>query len=132
MSNFTTKTTKLRWGQTARNYGALLDIRKTKPDHFMYFNRIKHCAVNVEIISLFEDDAVIQIADEPEGNTYSISKRDFMRLAIPWTTPQGEAQLCIDLNRMNLTISKSQKRVNELHHIDVTPVPEYNQPTLFR
>jgi hypothetical protein len=65
---------------------------------------------------------------------WTCTVRDFRHYAEPIHFAGYEPQRAVEIARMNYTIQgklKGKKRRNELQHIDVTPVPEYSQPTLF-
>lgn len=115
-----------------RNDGALCDIRRNS-NGFLYRPAFA-VAISEELLEQLPDSTILQFTNITTHDVYSITVHDFRSRAKPVQFAGYEPQRSCEMALMNHTISgssKSKKRVNELHHIDVTPVPEYSQSTLF-
>jgi hypothetical protein len=114
-----------------RNEGTLLDVRRHE-NGFLY-SRGFSVALAEELLEALPDPTVIQITDLDRGDVYTTTCRDFRHHSTPVQFGGYEFQRSMEIRLMNHTLegSPKQKRVNELQHVDTTPVPEYRQPSLF-
>lgn len=114
-----------------RNGGKLCDIRRHN-NGFLY--NPYRVAVFEALLESLGDTVTLQFTNMDSGDVWTTTVRDFRHNAEPIQFGNYEPQRAVELSRMNYTIQgkpKGKKRRNELQHIDVTPVPEYSQPTLF-
>ncbi|MEP7133458.1 MAG: hypothetical protein ABI904_00865 [Chloroflexota bacterium] len=115
-----------------RNDGALCDIRRHN-DGFLYAPH--RVAMSEELLETLSDNVVLQFTNLDSGDVWTCIVHDFRHMSEPIRFGKYEPQRAVEIARMNHTIQgkvKSKtKRVNELLHIDVTPVPDYSQPSLF-
>lgn len=133
-NNTTTETQPIYIGKhkvaVLRNEGALCDIRRHN-DGFLYAPH--RVAISEELLETLSDNVVLQFTNLDSGDVWTCIVRDFRHMAEPIQFGSYEPQRAVEIARMNHTIQgkPKKKRVNELFHIDVTPVPEYSQPSLF-
>jgi hypothetical protein len=114
-----------------RNEGTLCDIRRHS-NGFLYSGGYRVSVVE-ELLEVLADTTVLQFTNMDSKDVYTITVHDFRHYADPVQFAGYEPQRACEIVKMNHTIegNPSKKRVNELHHVDTTPVPEYRQPSLF-
>jgi hypothetical protein len=111
-----------------RNGGMLCDIRR-HTNGFLY--NPPRVAMSEELLESLPDSVVLQFTNLDSGDVWTCTVRDFRHHAEPIQYPGYEPQRAVEIARMNYTIQGRKPRRNELQHVDVTPVPEYTQPSLF-
>jgi hypothetical protein len=113
-----------------RNGGALCDIRRYSSG-FLYSGGMR-VAVVEELLETLEDTVILQFVNMDTKDVWTCTVHDFRHWAEPVQYTGFEPQRAVEIARMNHTVGgSSKKRKNELLHVDVTPVPEYRQPSLF-
>lgn len=118
-----------------RNKGTLLDVRRHK-NGFLYSCGFA-VALAEELLEALPDATLIQITDLDRKDVYTTTCYDFRHHSTPVQFGGYEFQRSMEIRFMNHTVegSKGKKskppRVNELQHVDTTPIPEYKQPSLF-
>lgn len=121
-----------------RNHDALCDIRRHS-NGFLHSGSFR-VAVSEELLESLPDSTLLQFTHLDTKDVWTCTVHDFRHLSEPVHFSGYEMQRACEIVKMNHTIEGSPKkpddavkklRKNELQHIDVTPVPEYGQPTLF-
>jgi hypothetical protein len=115
-----------------RNDGALCDIRRHS-NGFLYGRGGFRVSVAEELLEALPDETVLQFTHMDTRDVWTITVHDFRHYSDPVQFAGYEMQRACEIVRMNHTIEgkPSKKRVNELYHIETTPIPEYKQPSLF-
>jgi hypothetical protein len=113
-----------------RQDGVVCDIRR-HGNGFLYSGGYS-VAVNEELLESLPDTTILQFTNLDTRDIYTCTVYDFRHWAEPWLFGT-EKQRKVEIVRMNHTVEgkPKKKRINELHHVDTTPVPEYKQPSLF-
>lgn len=114
-----------------RNEGNLCDIRR-HGSGFLYSGGYR-VAVAEELLESLPDTTLLQFTNLDTKDVYTITVHDFRHSSDPIRFAGYEMQRACEIVRMNHTIEgkPKKKRVNELQHVDTTPIPEYRQPSLF-
>jgi hypothetical protein len=114
-----------------RNNGALCDIRR-HGNGFLYSGGFR-VAVSEELLESLSDTTVLQFTHLDTKDVWTCTVHDFRHFSEPVHFAGYEPQRACKIVLMNHTIDGTPKkqRKNELQHIDVTPIPEYRQQTLF-
>jgi len=115
-----------------RNGGNLVDIRRHNSGFLYAPHRV---AIAEELLESLPDTTILQFTNLDSRDVWTCTVRDFRHMSEPIQFGRYEPQRAVEIARINHTVSGSskskKKRVNELQHIDVTPVPQYEQSTLF-
>lgn len=114
-----------------RDGGMLCDIRR-RNNGFLYAPH--RVALSEALLESLGDTVTLQFTNMDSGDVWTTTVKDFRRNAEPIQYGPYEPQRAVELSRMNYTIQgkpKGKKRRNELQHIDVTPVPQYEQGSFF-
>jgi hypothetical protein len=115
-----------------RNDGALCDIRRHS-NGFLYGRGGFRVSVAEDLLEALPDTTLLQFTHLDTKDMWTITVHDFRHYSDPVQYAGYECQRACEIIRMNHTLEgkPSKKRVNELYHIETTPIPEYKQPSLF-
>jgi len=112
-----------------RNYGELCDIRRHS-NGFLY-NPRHSVAISEELLEALSDNVILQFTNMDTRDVWTVTVRDFRRMATPIQYGNFEPQRAVEVDRIAHR-GGSKPRHNELRHIEHEPIePAARQMGLF-
>jgi len=113
-----------------RNFGTLCDIRR-RSNGFLYSGGVMRVAVSEELLEMLGDSVLLQFTNLDSKDVYTITVKDFRRMAQPVQFAGFEPQRAAEVSRMAHR-GGGRPRKNEPVHIEYEPVkPEASQIRMF-